>query len=310
MSDGAQAWLADTRSEPELSWMIGLSAILHLLAALVVVLLPSHMFLHEPPPVVAYTVKIVDPNALGGRLTKGAIQSDLETTGTKQPAIKPEEAKPEPKPEPPKPVEEKKPEPKPEEKVVKIPDVATKPEPKKEEKKPEKPKPQEEKAEKPKPEEKRPSKEELAREKRDNEIQEAIKRLGERGKGKQASGLGGIEEGKGAALGVGGDGGGGGTLTGLDFILYKNRVEATIKQNWTWVGANPNLTVRVGFAIGDDGQITNVRIVSASGDTSYDESVLRAIRISNPLPAPPQKYRQTFANYVLDFVSGQLAAGG
>jgi colicin import membrane protein len=308
MSEGAQAWLADNRPEPELSWMIALSAIFHLLAALVVVLLPSRMFLHEPPPVVAYTVKIVDPNALGGRLTKGEIQSDLETTGTKQPAIKPQEAKAEPKPEPPKPVEEKKPEPKPEEKVVKVPDVAKKPEPKKEEK-PE-PKKDEKKAEKPKLEEKKPSKEEVAREKRDNEIQEAIKRLGEKGRGKQASGLGGVEEGKGAALGVGGDGGGGGTLTGLDFILYKNRVEATIKQNWTWVGANPNLTVRVGFRIGDDGQIADVRIVSASGDTSYDESVLRAIRISNPLPAPPQKYRQTFANYVLDFVSGQLAAGG
>ena len=62
------------------------------------------------------------------------------------------------------------------------------------------------------------------------------------------------------------DGGGGGVLTGLDFIIYKNRVEALIKKNWTWVGANPNLTIRVGFRIGDDGEIADLRIVTSSGD--------------------------------------------
>jgi len=289
MSDRAQAWLVDQGSEPELSWMISLSAALHAAAMVAVIAMPGNWFVRQPEPVIAYTVKIVDPNALGGRLTKGEIKPELETTGVSNPLPKPEEPKkvePKPEPEPPKPVEPKKVEPKPEEKVVKIPDKTKTPEPPK------------------------PSKQEVAREKRDTDIQEAVKRLGEKGKGKQASGLGGVEEGKGAALGVGGDGGGGGVLTGLDFILYKNRVEATIKSNWTWVGANPNLTIRVGFRIGDDGQIADLRIVTSSGDSSYDESVMRAIRISNPLPAPPEKYRQTFANYVLDFVSGELKKGG
>ena len=290
MSDRGQAWLTHSGSEAELSWMLGLSAIVHIVAAIVVIALPKDLIRRTPPPVVAYTVKIVDPSALGGRLTKGEIKPEEESTGIAKPA--PVEEK---KPEPPKPVEEKKvvEEPKPEEKVVKLPDV-----PKKEPtKKPEK------------PAEKKPSKEEVARSKRDSEIQEAIKRLGEKGKGKEAKGLGGVEEGKGAALGIGGDGGGGGILTGLDFIIYKNQVEAIIKKNWTWVGANPNLTIQVGFQISDDGQIANLRVVASSGDASYDESVMRAIRISNPLPAPPEKYRQTFANYVLEFVSGQLKGG-
>lgn len=261
--------------------MIGLSTIVHLIAALIVMALPKGVLMRTPPPVIAYTVKIVDPSALGGRLPKGDLHPEAAPTGITNPAPKVEEKKPEPTVE------------KAEEKVVKIPDTAKKPEPKVEQKPV---------ATKPKP-----SKEELARAERDRDIQEAIKRVGEKGKGKLASGLGGVEEGKGAALGTGGDGGGGGVLTGLDFIIYKNQVEAIIKKNWTWVGANPNLTIRVGFRIGDDGQIADLRIVGQSGDLSFDESVLRAIRISSPLPAPPEKYRQAFADYMLEFVSGQLA---
>jgi TonB family protein len=70
------------------------------------------------------------------------------------------------------------------------------------------------------------------------------------------------------------------------------------------------LTIRVCFQIGNDGQVAGLLVITPSGDSSFDESVLRAIRISNPLPEPPEKYRQTFANYVLEFVSGQLASGG
>jgi TonB family protein len=295
------AWIANRAAEPALPWMIVLAAVLHVIAGLVVALLPRGIFMRAPAPVVAYTVKIVDPSALGGRLPKGEIHPETPPSTVAAPAPK-EEPKPEP---PPKPVEEKKPAPKPEEEnVVKLPDLPKKPEPKPEEKKPPPPKP------KPAEVKPKPSKAELAKLDRDKEIQDAVRRLGEKGSGRRASGLGGVEEGKGAALGTGGDGGGGGVLTGLDFIIYKNQVEAIIKKNWTWVGANPNLTVRVGFRIGDGGEIADLRVLDRSDDSTFDDSVLRAIRISSPLPAPPDKYRQIFGNYTLEFVSGQLAAGG
>ncbi len=278
----SNAWPARRGAEPALSWMVVFSALLHGAAGLAVVLVPRQWLMRTPAPVVAYTVKIVDPRALGGRLPQGPVRA--EAAAIVNPGRQ-EEPKPEPKPEE-----------KPEEKVVKLPDVAKKPEPKPEAKKP--------------PATPKPSKAELARIERDKEIQRAIKRLGEKGTSKQAAGLGGREEGKGAALGTGGDGGGGGVLMGLDFIIYKNQVEARIQKNWTWVGANPDLTIRVGFGIGDDGAITDLRVIDRSGDSSFDDSVLRAVRISSPLPAPPAKYRQVFADYVLEFVSGQLAAGG
>lgn len=319
----SQAWLSDARSDGGLGVMVAVSAVLHVAAAGIVFLLPGHMFVPTPPPVVAYTVKIVDPSALGGRLTKGEIKPEAPPEPEPQPArVEPEPAKPEPKPaepepeakapepeppKPPEPKEEKPPEP---EKAVVLPEKKPEPpKPKPAEKKPPEKKPPDKKPAA-KPESKaKPTKEELARAERDKQIQEAIARLGEKGKGKEASGLGGREEGKGAALGMGGDGGGGGVLTGLDFIIYKNKVEGIIKKNWTWVGSNPNLTIRVGFRIQENGDIGDLRIVARSGDSSFDESVVRAIRVSSPLPPPPEKYRATFADYVLEFVSGDLAAG-
>ena len=278
------AWIGNRAAEPALPWMVVLAAILHVAAGSVVALLPRGIFMRAPAPVVAYTVKIVDPSALGGRLPKGEIHPETPPSGVPAPAPKEE--------------------PKPEENVVKLPDVPKKPEPKPKEKKPPpaKPKPAEVKP--------KPSKAELAKLDRDKEIQDAVRQLGEKGSGKHAAGLGGVEEGKGAAPGTGGDGGGGGILMGLDFIIYKNQVEAIIKKNWTWVGANPDLTIRVGFRIGDGGDITDVRVLDRSGDSSFDDSVMRSIRISSPLPAPPAKYRQIFGDYTLEFVSGQLAAGG
>src|ERR1043166_2903004 len=106
MSDRAQGWLTDPRSEPELSWMIGLSAIVHLVAAIVVIALPGQIFVRTPPPAIAYTVKIVDTSALGGRLTKGEPTAEAEPAGVRNPAPKEEvKAAPKPEPEPPKPVE-------------------------------------------------------------------------------------------------------------------------------------------------------------------------------------------------------------
>jgi len=303
MREASRAWLADGGPDRRLPWMIVLSALLHVAAGIVILLLPRELFTRPPPPVIAYTVKIVDPGALGGRLPKGEIRPESPPAPAENPAPKEEakvEPKPEPKPEPPKPEEPKPEAPKPEEKTVTLPDVKKKPEPKEPPKPPPKPV-----AQKPKP-----TKQELAKIERDSQIQEAIRRMGEKGKGKAATGLGGVEEGKGAALGTGGDGGGGGILMGLDFIIYKNQVEAVIKKNWTWVGANPNLTIRVGFRIGENGEISDLRVLDRSGDASYDDSVMRAIRVSSPLPPPPEKYRQVFANYVLEFVSGELAKGG
>lgn len=110
-----------------------------------------------------------------------------------------------------------------------------------------------------------------------------------------------------AALGSGGRGGAG-VVKGLDFIIYQNRMLSTIKDNWAWVGQRANLKVVVQFGIKDNGEIVGLKIVQPSGDATYDESVLRAVKKSSPLPAPPNAYRKDFADVELTFRPRDLGA--
>jgi colicin import membrane protein len=118
----------------------------------------------------------------------------------------------------------------------------------------------------------------------------------------------GTGEGEGAAtLGSGGRGGPG-VVKGIDFIAYQNRVLSTIKDNWAWVGQRSNLRVVVHFGIKENGEIVGLKIVQPSGDTSYDESVLRALKKSSPLPAPPEAVRKDFADVEVTFRPRDLGA--
>jgi colicin import membrane protein len=115
-------------------------------------------------------------------------------------------------------------------------------------------------------------------------------------------------EGEGAAaIGAGGRGGPG-IVKGIDFIIYQNRMLSTIKENWAWVGQRSNLRVVVHFGIKENGEIVGLKIVQPSGDPSYDESVLRAVKKSSPLPAPPEIYRRDFADVELTFRPRDLGA--
>ena len=110
-----------------------------------------------------------------------------------------------------------------------------------------------------------------------------------------------------AALGAGGRGGPG-IVKGMDFVIYQNRMLTTIKENWAWVGQRSNLKVVVQFGVKENGDIVGLKIVQPSGDPSYDESVLRAVKKSSPLPAPPESYRKDFADVELTFRPRDLGA--
>jgi colicin import membrane protein len=110
-----------------------------------------------------------------------------------------------------------------------------------------------------------------------------------------------------AALGQGGRGGGD-VVKGMDFIIYQNRMLSTIKDNWAWIGQRSNLKVTVRFGIRDNGEVAGLKIVQPSGDPSYDESVLRAVRKSSPLPAPPESYRKDFSDVEITFRPKDLGA--
>jgi colicin import membrane protein len=285
--------------EDKLSKWLLFSFLFHgalILALFVVPFLPAH----SRPSYPVYTVDLVGGekigrNNLGTELVPpSAPKAAPKKTAEEVPPPPVEETKQETKKEKPKPVEKEAP---PEEKVALK--EATKKEPPKKE----------------------PTKDTRSESKTDESaldrvrerlIQSAVDRAKNRTEVEQKPSKGdvissGLGEGEGAAaLGPGGRGGG--VVKGMEFIIYQNRMLSSIKDNWAWVGQKSNLKVVVHFSIKDNGEITGLKIVQPSGDPSYDESVLRAVKKSSPLPPPPESSRKDFADVELTFRPKDLGA--
>lgn len=135
----------------------------------------------------------------------------------------------------------------------------------------------------------------------------------ERWRSRMAGGLGGME-GAQAEHGSIGDGtnaaGGGGTVVGFEFLSYRQRVFSTIKSNWTNAVRHPGLVAAVRFEIAPQGEVIGVELVRSSGDKAYDQSVVRAVQRSSPLPPPPERYRDEFREVVIDFHSEEEGGRG
>jgi len=283
--------------EDRLSKWLFFSFLFHgalILALFVVPFLPER----SRPSYPIYTVDLVGGEKIGGNnLGTELVPSSVSKAAPKKAAeeVPPaQEAKQETKKEKPKSIEKAAP---PEEKVA-LKEAAKKEPPKKE-----------------------PSKDTKSEAKTDESaldrvrerlIQSAVDRARNRTEGAQNPSKGdaissGPGEGEGAAaLGVGGRGGG--VVKGMEFIIYQNRMLSSIKDNWAWVGQKSNLKVVVHFSIKDSGEITGLKIVQSSGDQSYDESVLRAVKKSSPLPPPPEGSRKDFADVELTFRPKDLGA--
>ena len=150
-----------------------------------------------------------------------------------------------------------------------------------------------------------PAEEGLPDEVRKKLIQAALERVRERAEAERKKQKGneirsGPGEGEGAdAVGTGGRGGG--IVKGVEFLIYRNRMLYLIRERWTWVGERTDLEVTVRFGIQESGEIVGLRVLRASGDPSYDDSVFRAVTKASPLPPPPESYRKDFMDVELTF---------
>lgn len=147
---------------------------------------------------------------------------------------------------------------------------------------------------------------------RDKLIQAALERVKDRSEGEQKKPAGaGVSSGPGEGEGAGvlGPGGrGGGVVKGVEFLIYRNRMLQVIRDRWTWGGKRNNLEVTVRFGILENGEIVGLKIVRVSGDPSYDDSVIRAVKKASPLPPPPESYRKDFMDVELTFRPKDLGA--
>lgn len=313
--------------------MVLASAAVHVVAVALAVVLP-YSLRDDSPKAVSYTVDLIAPDRLGGTNIPGRAKPRPQAKAAPAPppppaAVSqpvappkpPEPVKKEPPPQPakkeppPEPVKKEAPPPKP---VAKPKEPAKKPPVKVSAKKAEQPKPVPAKeskpeakkaaAEKPKAappkEEAKPQqslqeqREAIAARLRDERLAAAVQRAQNRVED-EATGNG-AGDGSGPASYGPGEGAGG-VLKGLDWIMYKNRVETMIRENWAWTGSDRALEATVSFGITEAGEIVNFQVEKSSGDLTYDASIERAIKAVSPLPPPPEAYREEFSQYELTF---------
>ncbi len=150
--------------------------------------------------------------------------------------------------------------------------------------------------ESPKP--KRSADQDLVKRLKQRRIDDAVATARERARLRREARAG--QEGGAGTVG-GGKGSGGSVVKGVEFLAYRNELLSRIKDGWAWFGKRMDLEVTVGFGVGADGEIFGLKLLKASGDTSYDESVVRAVRRASPLPPPPASYVRDFAEVEATF---------
>jgi len=317
-----------THEEPQkdkrLTRMVALSAAVHVVAIAAIVVTAVRGRATQSRPV-AYTVELVNPAALGTNFPPGGHktapapeQIAAEKPGAPQPQPKPEVKTPpavkeEPKTAPPalpkdvvKLPEKEKPAEKPplkletekakaEEKKPEVKKAETKPEPAKVVAKPEEKKLDAKKGETPP----------VSSEERDKQIVAALDRIKAQVKDKEKTGQGGQAGGSGPpSIGGAPGGGGGGLVRGLEFIRYTEQIQRRMRESWIVTEKKPGLSAIVRFRIQPDGEVLEVEMVRPSGDTAFDQSVVRAVRKANPLPPPPPTYQQEFATQKVEMNFG------
>jgi colicin import membrane protein len=113
-------------------------------------------------------------------------------------------------------------------------------------------------------------------------------------------------ESPGAARSGPGGGTGGGIQKSREYIAYQNDMVRRIQDSFTWPGIRNDLTATIYFRVQDSGEITGIRLVKSSGDRSFDDSVVRALRKASPLSPLPDDGKTELREWEYDFNSARL----
>ncbi|MCF8061093.1 MAG: TonB family protein [Deltaproteobacteria bacterium] len=105
---------------------------------------------------------------------------------------------------------------------------------------------------------------------------------------------------------------GAGGVVGTVLQIYKATITQWIAGNWSYPAAlqpegNPEATVLL--EVRRDGTITSSRFVKRSSNAVFDESVLRAVERSNPLPPFPEAYSKSRDEIEIRFNLEELQQG-
>jgi len=105
---------------------------------------------------------------------------------------------------------------------------------------------------------------------------------------------------------------GSGSLWGSALSLYQAKVEQKIKGNWAYpvsLARSQDLEAIVEIKVNRAGKIMDISLRKRSSDPLFDESVVKAIKRSDPLPPFPPIYRKQWDEIVIRFTLGELKGG-
>ncbi len=97
---------------------------------------------------------------------------------------------------------------------------------------------------------------------------------------------------------------GGLTPGGMPMMIYRMEVEERIKSNWSYPVALDNqkdIEAVLVLVVKRDGTILKKRFEKRSERTIFDESVIKAIEKSDPLPPFPEGYRKSHEELIISF---------
>jgi TonB family protein len=92
------------------------------------------------------------------------------------------------------------------------------------------------------------------------------------------------------------------------YPAYVAAIVRRISQNWMQSSIDPaarasrSIRATVTFTIMRDGTVKDIRIVESSRNASFDNSGLRALYDSNPMPPLPSDYSGSYVNVTFDFL--------
>jgi colicin import membrane protein len=100
-----------------------------------------------------------------------------------------------------------------------------------------------------------------------------------------------------------------GAVEGIPMSIYKSEVTSRIKDNWTYAvttASRKDLEATVTLKVKEDGTILESAFKKKSGDSIFDQSVLKAVEKSNPLPPFPEGYRKSYEEFEINFTLREL----
>ncbi len=97
---------------------------------------------------------------------------------------------------------------------------------------------------------------------------------------------------------------GGQSAEGIPMQIYRMEVESWIKSNWAYpvaMGDSGDLEATVVVRVKADGAILKTNFLKRSNSDIFDQSVLKAIERSDPLPSFPEAYRKSYEEFEINF---------